>query len=97
MGPVCSADARMRGVCRLTCIDLSPTLVPCSAWMERSAEPCSAKLTKPTPRHWPLCGSVSTFTDRMAPKGENFSYRKSLSASGGRFCGEEERVAERER
>lgn len=47
----CRADARMRGVCRLTCMDLSPTLVPCSAWMERIAEACSAKLTKPTPRH----------------------------------------------
>lgn len=61
------AAALSRGVCRLTCSSLSPTLVPCRAWMDLVADVCSAKFTKPTPLHCPLCGSLSTLTDRMAP------------------------------
>lgn len=40
------AAARRRGVCRLTCSSLSPTLVPCRAWMDLTAEVCSAKFCK---------------------------------------------------
>ena len=57
--------------CRLTCRCLSDTFMPLSVWIASSAPWGSAKLTKPTPLHLPVCSSWRTFTLRMAPCGAN--------------------------
>lgn len=63
------AAALRRGVCRLTCSSLSPTLVPCSAWMDLTAAVCSAKFCRSQEQFTTArAGSLNDMSAKSGPK-----------------------------